>query len=188
MGQEIMAFPEHGRDRAGMSYGYTGPFAGGTPWGPAGMTPAPAPVPMPPPGMYGVPNNPMSCSNALNYPLPNCGQARVYPLNFGGTVVAAGAQATFTARPQKTFKAQRIACPSFLAQNFQLESFRIGTNDQVADASGIGVNLQVFSEVSQNTMVEYDTACVGIDVTVTVRNISAQDATFYLTVLGPVVE
>ena len=159
--------------------------------------PGPTQPPMPfppnvappvPPGQYVVPNV-QSCHNMLNYPAPNCTKARVLYLTFGdSSEIAATTTTTLTARPQKLFKPQRIVCPSFIAENFLLLSFKIGTQEQAVDASGNGVNLQVFSEVSQNTMVEFDTACLGSEISIQVRNFTASAQIFSLTLIGTTAE
>jgi hypothetical protein len=151
------------------------------------------PVPAPYPG--GPPN--YGCTSALNQPVMAvqngqlqevCGKARVYPLNFGADSVAAGATVPLSARPQKTFKVQRLIIPSSIAPFFTIRRISIGTNSQTVDASGIGLSAEVFSEVSQNSLVEFDTACVGIDITMEVTNIDASPRRFAATFLGPSVE
>lgn len=187
-GQYNYGAPAHMRDRAPMNYGYSGNYGG-----PAQVQVQPPPpgcCPSTIPGLYGLPVVNTSTSGILNLQTPNCTKARTYPINFGDgvTAIAAGATQSFTARPQMTFKPNRIFCPSFIAQNFLLTAFKIGTQDQVADASGNGLSLQIFSEVSVGSNVDYDTAVVGIDMLITVRNISPSPSAFTLTVFGPSVE
>jgi len=181
-----------GRLRAAAMMGYYQP--GSLMNVPPPLMPVPAPM---------SPNVGANCfpgcgTNTLNQPLMAvasngqlqevCGKARVYPLNLGDPSVPAGAIRTLTARPQKTFKIQRFIVPSSIAPFFLIRRISIGTNNQTVDASGIGLSAEVFSEVSQNSLVEFDSAVVGIDVTIEIENIDAAPHRFAATLLGPSVE
>lgn len=181
-----------GRMRAGAMMGYYQPGSL--------MQAVPPLMPVPAPYSNQVSSNcfPGCGMGALNQPVMAvasngqlqevCGKARVYPLNFGAESVAAGATVPLSARPQKTFKVQRMIVPSSIAPFFTIRRISIGTNNQSVDASGIGLSAEVFTEVSQNSLVEFDTAVVGIDITIEVTNIDTNPHRFAATFLGPSVE
>lgn len=123
--------------------------------------------------------------SGLNF-APNTPQVtpRVYPLNFFKTV-AAGATEVIQASPQLTFKPQRFIVPSTIAPNFVINEIKIGTMPQSVDASGVGTSATVYSEVAQNNLCDFDTAPVGILVTLSVTNISAGSLDFRGTMIGP---
>jgi hypothetical protein len=150
-------------------------------------------------GMVGAMNAPMQAMQA-----PGClpmvpvmaaeactdagAACRVYPLNFRQNAVPAGATITIQAQPQKAFRPTKIVCPSSIADRFLLQQLEIGTNPQIADNSGAGTLLQVFSEAAQDVGVMFDLARPGIIISCRVENIDANPSNFFLTLLGPAVD
>jgi hypothetical protein len=123
--------------------------------------------------------------SAMNYQNgPQLVQPRVYPLSLK-VVVPAGATLTATARAQAAFKAQRFVVPSSIAPFFVINQIKIGARLQTVDGSDTGTPAEVYSEVAQNNLVDFDTIQPGIDVNVQVTNTSANQLTFFGTLIGP---
>ena len=133
--------------------------------------------------------------NGLNYQNgPSVPQPRMLPfsitsagLSNGTTIVAdqivAGATATLTGTPQAAFKVQRPVISSAVAPFF-IVGITIGARPQTVNGAGNGVPAVLYSEVAQNTMVDFDTLQPGITMSVTVTNIDASPHRFDMGFIG----
>jgi hypothetical protein len=145
-----------------------------------------------PPGLgnAGWPNLPpgIAWPNGLNYQNgPVTVQPRTYPLSIASSgTVAASATVVLTARAQAAFKPQRFVVPSTIAPNFLINSIKIGARPQTVDGADTGIPAEVFSEVAQNNLMDFDSIQPGIDLYVTVTNLDTQNAhAFRGTFIGP---
>jgi len=87
------------------------------------------------------------------------------------TDLAAGATATLTTSPQLVCKPKRIVFDSSFASLLTVSQIVIGQRNQMVSQNG-EVLAGIFSEVSQDTYLDLDTAAVSSEVSITVRNIS----------------
>lgn len=155
-----------------------------------------------PPG-FGNPNwqglsncGPQGCfPSGLNFQAnQGCAQPRM--LTFGissadasnGTTIingkiVAGATATLSGVPQACFKPQRMVISSAVAPYF-LVAITIGARPQTVNGGNAQVSAVLFSEVAQNTLLDYDTVSPGITVSLTVTNIDSVDHRFDLSMIG----
>ena len=118
-----------------------------------------------------------------------CAKARVYSLNFANKVgIAPNARDTIIQRPQMSFRPTKLSCPSFIADNFLLMNLQIGVAPQVVDNSGTGQSMQTLSEAAQDMLYVLDVAQIGIDISVTVENISSETSKFFFTMTGTAVQ
>lgn len=114
-------------------------------------------------------------------------QPRTYPLSVKSpAAIPAGTTQTLTARAQAAFKPQRFIVPSSIAPYFLIESIKIGARPQTVDGSDVGMPAEIFSEVAQNNLMDFDSIQPGIELYVRVTNLDAQVArTFIGTFIGP---
>lgn len=107
---------------------------------------------------------------------------RRYPLGFVPTAVAAGAYATIPAAPQNLFRPERLVIPSDIAFDLGIRDIKVGNQSQLAQSAEVPAAM--FSEVAINTGVNFDTAEVGNQVSVEVRNKSAGSVEFSAGLVG----
>ena len=98
---------------------------------------------------------------------------RRYPLGFVPTEVDAGDAATIPAAPQNLFRPERLVIPSDICFDFGVADIKVGNQSQFAQS--VEVPAAVFSEVSIDTNVTFDTAEVGNQISILVRNKGATD-------------
>lgn len=117
------------------------------------------------------------------------GRPRILPLGFssGVPVPAGGGQATITTSPQHTFKAERLFVPSSIAFAFLIIDIIVGTASQLV-ARNQPLPAEAYSEVSEDSNIEIDTACPGIDVALIVQNIDTVDRVFFGQLKGPTIK
>lgn len=113
-------------------------------------------------------------------------KSREFPLGFPETTIAAGATADVVTFPQIPFRGERLLVPSDIAGLFAIDDIKVGKNSQLV-ASG-PLPARCFSEVSVGVGLHLDTAQVSQQITVRVRNISGQSATFRGMLIGRAVE
>lgn len=114
-------------------------------------------------------------------------KARYYPLGIPATVIAAGAAATITVRPQVPFRAQRFVVPSDIAGSFTIGDIRVGKNSQFVTADAIPA--RAFQEdASSGIELGFDTAQVSQDISIVANNISLAAQTFRAMFMGSAVE
>jgi len=98
---------------------------------------------------------------------------RRYPLGFVPTEVDSGDAATIPAAPQNLFRPERLVIPSDIAFDFGIQDIKVGNQSQFAQS--VEVPGAVFSEVSIDTNVTFDTAEVGNQISILVRNKGTED-------------
>lgn len=98
---------------------------------------------------------------------------RRYPLGFVPTEVDAGDAATIPAAPQNLFRPERLVIPSDIAFDFGVQDIKVGNQSQFAQS--VEVPAAVFTEVSIDTNVTFDTAEVGNQISILVRNKGTTD-------------
>lgn len=98
---------------------------------------------------------------------------RRYPLGFVPTTVDAGDSATIPAAPQNLFRPERLVIPSDIAFDFGVSDVKVGNQSQFAQS--VEVPAAVFTEVSIDTNVTFDTAEVGNQISILVRNKGTTD-------------
>lgn len=98
---------------------------------------------------------------------------RRYPLGFVPTEVDSGDAATIPAAPQNLFRPERLVIPSDICFDFGVQDIKVGNQSQFAQS--VEVPAAVFSEVSIDTNVTFDTAEVGNQISILVRNKGAED-------------
>jgi hypothetical protein len=98
---------------------------------------------------------------------------RRYPLGFVPTEVDAGDAATIPAAPQNLFRPERLVIPSDIGFDFGVQDIKVGNQSQFAQS--VEVPAAVFSEVAIDTNVTFDTAEVGNQISILVRNKGTED-------------
>ena len=111
---------------------------------------------------------------------------RRFPLGFVPTSVAGGGATTATipAAPQNLYRPERVTIPSDIAFDFGVQDIKVGNNSQLV--SGGEVPGAIFTEVSVDNEVTFDTAEVGNQITILVRNTNANALTFRGALMGTV--
>jgi len=99
---------------------------------------------------------------------------RQYPLGFSKAAVAPSATVQVISRPQVTFRPQRIVIPASVASNFSIADVRIGKNSQLVSSDELPAEL--FLPDAVNVLLALDTANIGQDVELTVRNLDASNS------------
>jgi hypothetical protein len=107
---------------------------------------------------------------------------RRYPLGFVPTSVAATTSAAIPAAPQNLYRPERLVIPSDIAFDLGVRDIKVGNQSQLAQSAEVPA--AIFSEVAINTGVTFDTAEVGNQVSVDVRNKSAATLEFSAGLLG----
>ena len=115
-------------------------------------------------------------------------KTREYPIGFdsGTTLIAAGAQASITVRPQIPFRGERLVVPSDIAGSFTIDDIRVGKNSQFV-ATG-SVPARTFQETGVGVRLSLDTCQVSMDLVLVATNISLASARFRATMIGRAVE
>lgn len=113
-------------------------------------------------------------------------KAREFIIGFGVTSVAASGSSTITQRPQVLFRPERVVIPSNIALDFMVTDIKVGKNSQFT-ANG-EVPAVVFSETSFGVRLKMDTCQISMDITLSIRNLSANARNFTAAIIGPAVE
>jgi hypothetical protein len=106
--------------------------------------------------------------NALEYKQQSYHRSGELWLPIPPTIVAAGATATIPIQPQVPIQVLKVFVPSTTGVNFGLVDARVGKDSQFIAAGE--VPCEIFSEVSVDSNVRWDTCAVGQSIILTVRN------------------
>lgn len=109
---------------------------------------------------------------------------RRYPLGFVPTVIAAATSSAIPAAPQNLFRPERLVIPSDIAFDSGVRDIKVGNQSQLVQS--VEVPGALFSEVAINTGVTFDTAEVGNQVSVDIRNKSALAFEFSAGLVGAI--
>lgn len=109
---------------------------------------------------------------------------RRYPLGFVPTSVASATAAAIPSAPQNLFRPERLVIPSDIAFDFGVRDIKVGNQSQLVQS--VEVPAALFSEVAINTGVTFDTAEVGNQVSVDVRNKSGGTLEFSAGLVGSI--
>jgi hypothetical protein len=133
----------------------------------------PQSAPMSPPGSNG--SGPMEVPMVGNGP-------REFPMGFGITPVATGANVIINAQPQVNFRPSRLVVPDSIAPSFMINDFKIGMRSQLVAPGSIPA--QSFTQEAVGTAMALDTVNVGQFVTLDVTNIAYQPVNFAASLFG----
>jgi hypothetical protein len=109
---------------------------------------------------------------------------RRYPLGFIPTAIAAGTSSAVPSAPQNLFRPERLVIPSDIAFDLGVRDIKVGNQSQLVQSAEVPAAL--FSEVAINTGVTFDTAEVGNQVSVDMRNKSAAALEFSAGLVGTI--
>lgn len=109
---------------------------------------------------------------------------RRYPLGFAVTTIGGGAAAIVPANPQNLFRAERLIIPSDIAFDLGVRDIKVGVQSQFAQNQEVPAAM--FSEVAIDTGMGFDTAEIGNQVSIDVRNKTAVAVDFTAALLGTV--
>lgn len=109
---------------------------------------------------------------------------RRYPLGFVPTTVASATSASIPSAPQNLFRPERLVIPSDIAFDTGVRDIKVGNQSQLVQS--VEVPAALFSEVAINTGVTFDTAEVGNQVSVDVRNKSGTGFEFSAGLVGTI--
>lgn len=93
---------------------------------------------------------------------------RRYPIGFVPTDISSLTAALIPAAPQNLFRPERLVIPSDIAFDFGVRDIKVGNQSQFVQS--VEVPGALFTEVSIDTNVAFDTAEVGNQISVDVRN------------------
>ena len=107
---------------------------------------------------------------------------REFPMGFGITPVANGANVIINAQPQVNFRPSRLVIPDSIAPSFMINDFKIGMRSQLVAPGSIPA--QSFTQNAVGTAMALDTVNVGQFVTLDVTNVAAQPVNFAASLFG----
>jgi hypothetical protein len=103
-------------------------------------------------------------------------KARRYPCPLPATVVAGGASATITARPQALYRPERLVIAASIAPSFSVTDIKVGNVSQIPNTGEIPGEL--FAQNGVDCTIQLDTVNPAIDLLVVVTNITGGNLTF----------
>lgn len=109
---------------------------------------------------------------------------RRYPFGFLPTNIGAGVTQAVPANPQNLIRSERLVVPSDIAFDFGIRDVKVGNSSQFVQ--NVEVPAACFSEVSIDTEVTFDTAEVGNQISLDVRNKSGGAIEFTAAIIGTV--
>jgi hypothetical protein len=109
---------------------------------------------------------------------------RRYPLGVVPTTITAGSTSTIPTTPQNLFRPERLVIPSDIAFDIGVADVKVGNQSQFVETSEVPGTL--FSEVAINTGVTFDTAEIGNQISVALRNKSLSDVEFSAGFVGTI--
>lgn len=109
---------------------------------------------------------------------------RRYPLGFVPTDIVASATSLIPSTPQNLFRPERLVIPSDIAFDCGVTDVKVGNQSQFVETAEVPGSL--FSEVAINTGVTFDTAEVGNQISVSIRNKSVTDFEFTAGLVGTI--
>ena len=107
---------------------------------------------------------------------------REFPMGFGLTPVANGANVIINANPQVNFRPSRLVVPDSIAPSFMINDFKIGMRSQLVAPGSLPA--QSFTQGAVGTAMALDTVNVGQFVTLDVTNVSTQTVNFAASLFG----
>jgi len=107
---------------------------------------------------------------------------REFPMGFGLTPVAAGANVIINAQPQVNYRPSRLVVPDSVAPSFMINDFKIGMRSQLVAPGALPA--QSFTQEAVGTAMHLDTVNVGQFVTLDVTNVSTQTVNFAAALFG----
>ena len=111
---------------------------------------------------------------------------RRLPLGFAPTVVAAGATAQIPAAPQNIIRGETLCIPSDIAFFVSIVDIKVGNSSQLVEA--VELPGAMYTEVSRNNQLSLDSAQLGSQLSIQVRNNDAVPLTFRAGIVGTVVK
>lgn len=109
---------------------------------------------------------------------------RRYPLGFAVTSIAASSTANIAALPQNLFRPERLVIPSDIAFDLGVRDAKVGNSSQFAQNAEVPAAL--FSEVAIDTGVGFDTAEVGNQISLDIRNKTLVAVEFTAALVGTI--
>lgn len=110
---------------------------------------------------------------------------RRMPLGFAPTTITAALTGSIPGAPQNIYRTERLMIPSDIAFDLGVTDLKVGNQSQFVQTTEVPAAL--FSEVAINTAVEFDTAEVGNQISISVRNKDAvNDVVFTAAAVGTV--
>lgn len=109
---------------------------------------------------------------------------RRFPLGVVPTLIASGDTETIPTTPQNLFRPERLVIPSDIAFDIGVTDVKVGNQSQFVETSEVPGSL--FSEVAINTGVTFDTAEIGNQISVQIRNKSLADTEFTAGFVGTI--
>ncbi len=109
---------------------------------------------------------------------------RRYPIGFVPTDILATTAALIPAAPQNLFRPERLIIPSDIAFDFGIRDVKVGNQSQLVQS--VEIPGALFTEVSVDTHVTFDTAEVGNQISVDVRNKTAGTINFSAGAIGTI--
>lgn len=109
---------------------------------------------------------------------------RRFPLGVVPTQITSGDTETIPTTPQNLFRPERLVIPSDIAFDIGVTDVKVGNQSQFVETSEVPASL--FSEVAINTGVTFDTAEIGNQISVQVRNKSLADVEFTAGFVGTI--
>lgn len=109
---------------------------------------------------------------------------RRYPIGFVPTDIAGTTAALIPAAPQNLFRPERLVIPSDIAFDFGVRDIKVGNQSQLVQS--VEIPGALFTEVSIDTNVAFDTAEVGNQISVDVRNKTAGTINFSAGSIGTI--
>ena len=114
---------------------------------------------------------------------PNSKRRR-YPLGFVVTTIVASSSGTVPAAPQNLYRPERLVIPSDIAFDLGVSDLKVGNQSQFT--ASVEVPGALFSEVAIDTGVLFDTAEVGNQISIALRNKTAADVEFSAALVGAI--
>jgi hypothetical protein len=100
--------------------------------------------------------------------------------------IAAGAVEDIELKPQQLFRVERIFIPSDISAGVEVVDLKVGNISQLLQAGALPGAM--FSEVSIDSYVDFDSADIGNTITLQVRNITGEPLEFRSALAGTVVK
>jgi hypothetical protein len=113
------------------------------------------------------------------------GKARVQSLGFNAEV-GAGQTLDIPARPQVKFQGSRLSVPTSIAPFFMIEDIKVGRNSQFVAAAA--QSAETYKDTSTVDNLRLDACEPGMDIILTVRNITGTTSDFRATLFGDAIE
>ncbi len=106
-----------------------------------------------------------------------------FPQGADGSAVDASATEILSARPQRVFQTERLVIASTSAPSFAIGDLVIG-RDSMKVNSGFTA-AEVFTQTGVGVALKGFIARPGIDITITVKNLTTSATAFYGSIIGP---